>query len=93
MIAVRKLSSDLFPKKDFSARLLSVTVGSMNVVGCWFGAMRVAMHGAGGLAGPYKFGGRSGGCVAFLGVVNLALDLDPTEGWIYIQVWCWGVLY
>ncbi|KAF3447221.1 hypothetical protein FNV43_RR12401 [Rhamnella rubrinervis] len=75
VIAVCKLSSDLFPGKDFSATLLSVTMGSMNVVGSWFGAMPCC-HGAGGLAGHYKFGGRSGGgFVGLLGAVNLALGL------------------
>ena len=32
-------------------------------------------HGAGGLAGQYKFGGRSGGCVALLGAAKLVLGL------------------
>ncbi|OIW15051.1 hypothetical protein TanjilG_13978 [Lupinus angustifolius] len=72
VIAVCKLSSDLFPGKDFSATSLSVTVGLMNLIGGWFGAMP-ACHGAGGLAGQYKFGGRSGGCVAILGGAKLVL--------------------
>ncbi|CAK9186636.1 unnamed protein product, partial [Ilex paraguariensis] len=50
------------------------TVGLMNLVGCWFGAMPCC-HGAGGLAGQYKFGGRSGGCVALLGAAKLVLGL------------------
>ncbi|XP_041020858.1 molybdate transporter 1-like [Juglans microcarpa x Juglans regia] len=74
VIAVCKLSSDLFPEKDFSATSLSVTVGLMNIIGCWFGAMP-SCHGAGGLAGQYKFGGRSGGCVALLGTAKLVLGL------------------
>ncbi|CAJ1972156.1 unnamed protein product [Sphenostylis stenocarpa] len=74
VIAVCKLSSDLFPGRDFSATSLSVTVGLMNLVGSWFGAMP-SCHGAGGLAGQYKFGGRSGGCVALLGVAKLVLGL------------------
>ncbi|KAG2691639.1 hypothetical protein I3843_08G017200 [Carya illinoinensis] len=74
VIAVCKLSSDLFPGKDFSATSLSVTVGLMNIIGCWFGAMP-SCHGAGGLAGQYKFGGRSGGCVALLGTAKLVLGL------------------
>lgn len=75
VVAVCKLSSDLFPGRgDFSATSLSVTVGLMNVVGCWFGAMP-SCHGAGGLAGQYKFGGRSGACVAILGVAKTALGL------------------
>ncbi|KAJ6697928.1 MOLYBDATE TRANSPORTER 1/2-RELATED [Salix purpurea] len=74
VIAVCKLSSDLFPGKDFSASSISVSVGLMNIVGCWFGAMPCC-HGAGGLAGQYKFGGRSGGCVALLGAAKLVLGL------------------
>ncbi|KAF2304521.1 hypothetical protein GH714_032903 [Hevea brasiliensis] len=74
VIAVCKLSADLFPGKDFSATSLSVTVGLMNLVGCWFGAMPCC-HGAGGLAGQYKFGGRSGGCVTLLGAAKMVLGL------------------
>jgi MFS superfamily sulfate permease-like transporter len=74
VVAVCKLSSDLFPGRDFSATSLSVTVGLMNVIGCWFGAMP-SCHGAGGLAGQYKFGGRSGGCVVLLGTAKLVLGL------------------
>ncbi|KAK8585461.1 hypothetical protein V6N13_050440 [Hibiscus sabdariffa] len=74
VIAVCKLSSDLFPGKEFSATSVSITVGLMNLVGCWFGAMPCC-HGAGGLAGQYKFGGRSGGCVAILGTVKMVLGL------------------
>lgn len=74
VIAVCKLSSDLFPGKDFTATSVSVSVGTMNLVGCWFGAMPCC-HGAGGLAGQYKFGGRSGGCVALLGAAKLGLGL------------------
>ncbi|KAE8726248.1 Molybdate transporter 1 [Hibiscus syriacus] len=74
VIAVCKLSSDLFPGREFSATSVSVTVGLMNLVGCWFGAMPCC-HGAGGLAGQYKFGGRSGGCVAILGAAKMVLGL------------------
>ncbi|CAJ1972157.1 unnamed protein product [Sphenostylis stenocarpa] len=74
VIAVCKLSKDLFPEKDFSATSLSMSVGLMNLVGSWFGAMPCC-HGAGGLAGQYKFGGRSGGCVALIGAAKLLLGL------------------
>ncbi|KAM7490333.1 hypothetical protein LguiA_033254 [Lonicera macranthoides] len=74
VIAVCMLSSDLFPAKHVSATSVSVTVGLMNLVGCWFGATPCC-HGAGGLAGQYKFGGRSGGCVALLGLTKLVLGL------------------
>jgi hypothetical protein len=46
----------------------------MNLVGCWFGAMPIC-HGAGGLAGQYKFGAKSGASVAFLGTAKLVLGL------------------
>ncbi|PUZ38185.1 hypothetical protein GQ55_9G176800 [Panicum hallii var. hallii] len=74
VVAVCKLTRDLFPEKEASATSVSVTMGAMNLVGCWFGAMPCC-HGAGGLAGQYKFGGRSGGCVAALGALKLALGL------------------
>lgn len=74
VVAVCKLSADLFPTKYFSATSVSVSVGMMNLVGCWFGAMPCC-HGAGGLAGQYKFGGRSGGCVALLGIAKLIIGI------------------
>ncbi|KAL7122150.1 hypothetical protein ACP275_01G027400 [Erythranthe tilingii] len=74
VIAVCKLSTDLFPDKEVSATSVSITVGLMNLIGCWFGAMPTC-HGAGGLAGQYKFGGRTGGSVALLGVAKLVLGL------------------
>ncbi|KAG5582904.1 hypothetical protein H5410_053531 [Solanum commersonii] len=73
-IKVCKLSTDLFPEREVTATSVSMTVGLMNLIGCWFGAMPCC-HGAGGLAGQYKFGGRSGGCVALLGVAKLVLGL------------------
>ncbi|KAL0425070.1 UNVERIFIED_CONTAM: Molybdate transporter 2 [Sesamum radiatum] len=74
VIAVCKLSGDLFPGTELSATKVSVSVGVMNLVGCWFGAMPVC-HGAGGLAGQYRFGGRSGLSVVFLGLGKLVLGL------------------
>jgi MFS superfamily sulfate permease-like transporter len=74
VVAVCKLSTDLFPEREFSVTSISVTVGLMNLIGCWFGAVPTC-HGAGGLAGQYKFGGRSGGCVALLGVTKLVLGI------------------
>ncbi|XP_022850962.1 molybdate transporter 2-like [Olea europaea var. sylvestris] len=74
VIAVCKLSGDLFPGTELSATTVSVSVGVMNLVGCWFGAMPVC-HGAGGLAGQYRFGGRSGLSVVFLGIGKLVLGL------------------
>lgn len=74
VIAVCKLSGDLFPDREASAMSVSISVGVMNFVGCWFGAMPVC-HGAGGLAGQYRFGGRSGASVVFLAIGKLVLAL------------------
>jgi MFS superfamily sulfate permease-like transporter len=74
VIAVCALSWDLFPKKGAGTRGVSISVGLMNLIGCWFGAMPMC-HGAGGLAGQYRFGARTGGSVVFLGVVKILLGL------------------
>ncbi|CAN6442057.1 unnamed protein product [Victoria cruziana] len=76
VIAVCKLSTDLFPESGahVSATTVSVSVGAMNLIGCWFGAMPVC-HGAGGLAGQYRFGARSGFAVLALGLVKLVVGL------------------
>ncbi|EPS62634.1 hypothetical protein M569_12156, partial [Genlisea aurea] len=74
VIAVCKLSADLFPGTETSVAGVSVSVGVMNLAGCWFGAMPVC-HGAGGLAGQYRFGARSGLSVVFLGLGKLILGL------------------
>ncbi|KAH9290450.1 hypothetical protein KI387_034567 [Taxus chinensis] len=74
VIAVCKLSNDLFPLKEVTATSVSASVGVMNLVGCWFGAMPVC-HGAGGLAGQYRFGARSGASVVFLGTAKMVLGL------------------
>lgn len=75
VIAVVKLSNDLFPTKlEVTPMKVSTSVGLMNVVGCWFGAMP-ACHGCGGLAGQYRFGARTGFSVVFLGFLKLAIGL------------------
>jgi len=74
VIAVCALSRDLFPKKGAGTREVSISVGLMNLIGCWFGAMPMC-HGAGGLAGQYRFGARTGGSVVFLGLVKILLGV------------------
>jgi MFS superfamily sulfate permease-like transporter len=72
VIAVCALSVDLFPDRRAGVRRVAVSVGLMNLVGCWFGAMPMC-HGAGGLAGQYRFGARTNGSILFLGVVKILL--------------------
>lgn len=72
VIAVCALSADLFPERRAEPRKVAVSVGLMNLVACWFGGMPMC-HGAGGLAGQYRFGARTNGSILFLGVVKMAL--------------------
>ena len=53
---------------------MAVSVGIMNLIGCWFGGMPMC-HGSGGLAGQYRFGARTGGSVVILGIGKLILGL------------------
>ena len=66
VIAVCALSSHLFPGRDCRPKRVAISVGLMNLAGAWFGAMPMC-HGAGGLAGQYRFGARTNGSILFLG--------------------------
>ena len=74
VVAVCALSSDLFPDRAAKPREVAVSVGLMNLVAAGFGGMPMC-HGAGGLAGQYRFGARSNGSILFLGVVKMAVAL------------------
>lgn len=75
IIAVTHLASTLMPDRPTpSSTAIGLSVASMNLIGCWFGAMP-ACHGSGGLAAQYRFGARSGGSVIFLGVLKIMLGL------------------
>ena len=66
VIAVCALSAELFPDRPATPRRVSISVGLMNLVAGWFGGMPMC-HGAGGLAGQYRFGARTNGSILFLG--------------------------
>ena len=75
IIAVCHLSADLLPQvPEPSPTAVGFSVSTMNLVGCWFGAMP-ACHGSGGLAGQYRFGARSGASIIVLGTIKLSLGL------------------
>ena len=74
VIAVCALSWALFPGRGADIKKVSMSVGLMNLVGCWMGAMPMC-HGSGGLAGQHFFGARTGKSVIFLGTVKVALGL------------------
>jgi MFS superfamily sulfate permease-like transporter len=72
VVAVCALSLDLFPERPVTPRRVATSVGLMNLVGVWFGAMPMC-HGAGGLAGQYRFGARTNGSILFLGAAKMAV--------------------
>lgn len=74
VVAVCALSVDLFPDRAASPRRVAVSVGLMNLVGAWFGAMPMC-HGAGGLAGQYRFGARTNGSILFLGTAKMIVAI------------------
>jgi MFS superfamily sulfate permease-like transporter len=74
VIAVCALSADLFPERPAQPRKVAMSVGLMNLLPCWFGGMPMC-HGAGGLAGQYRFGARTNGSILFLGTVKLLLAM------------------
>jgi MFS superfamily sulfate permease-like transporter len=74
VVAVCALSGDLFPGRKIPEAKMARSVGAMNLVSCWFGGMPMC-HGAGGLAGQYHFGARTGGSVVFLGGMKMAVGI------------------
>jgi MFS superfamily sulfate permease-like transporter len=74
VVAVCALSADLFPDRPATPRKVAISVGAMNLVAAWFGGMPMC-HGAGGLAGQYRFGARTNGSILFLGVVKMTLGI------------------
>lgn len=74
VIATAALICDYFPEKAVSERKLMLNMGIMNVVGAFFGGMPMC-HGAGGLAGQYYFGARTGGASILEGLIEVSLGL------------------
>ena len=74
VIAVCALSADLFPDRKAEPRAVSISVGLMNLIAAWFGGMPMC-HGAGGLAGQYRFGARTNGSILFLGGAKMLIAL------------------
>jgi MFS superfamily sulfate permease-like transporter len=75
VLAVSLLSRDLFgPQRAAGVRRMACSVGALNLVFLWFGAVP-SCHGAGGLAAQYRFGARSSVSMIFLGVLKTVLAL------------------
>lgn len=73
-IATAALISTYWPNKPVTARKLSWNQGIMNTVFPFFGGMPMC-HGAGGLAGQYYFGSRTGGTNIIEGIIEISLGL------------------
>jgi Molybdate transporter of MFS superfamily len=75
IIATSILVSDLFPqRRDVTVKKISLTYGLMNLAVPFFSGVPVC-HGAGGLAGHFRFGARTGGSVILYGLVYLVIGL------------------
>jgi len=75
VIAPAALIRDYFPEeKVVSERKLMLNMGVMNVTASFLGGMPMC-HGAGGLAGQYYFGARTGGAPILEGLIELAIGL------------------
>ena len=72
VVSVCDLSGKLFPDNPSKPSHVATSVGLMNLVGGWFGALPCC-HGAGGLAAQARFGARTGAAPVFLGIVKLVL--------------------
>jgi hypothetical protein len=74
VIATTALISDYFPERHVTNRQLAANMGIMNIVLPFFGGMPLC-HGAGGLAGQYYFGARTGGTNIIEGTIEVALGV------------------
>jgi MFS superfamily sulfate permease-like transporter len=73
-IATSSLIRTYWPDRPVSERRLSLNQGLMNLIIPFFGGMPMC-HGAGGLAGQYYFGARTGGTNIIEGLVEICLGL------------------
>ncbi len=74
VLATRQLVEDLFPHRRMALRKIGLTYALMNLVNPWFGGVPTC-HGAGGMAGHFAFGGRTGGSVIIYGALFVLLGL------------------
>ena len=73
-IATAALIKTYWPDKPVSERKLSLNQGLMNLILPFFGGMPMC-HGAGGLAGQYYYGARTGGTNIIEGSIEIVLGL------------------
>lgn len=74
VIATAVLIREYWPDRPVTEKTLSFNMGIINLVTPWFGGMPLC-HGAGGLAGQYYFGARTGGANIIEGLLEIAMGL------------------
>ena len=74
VIATAALIADYWPNRPVAERRLALNMGIMNLIMPFFGGMPLC-HGAGGLAGQYYFGARTGGANIMEGLMEIAMGL------------------
>lgn len=74
VISTSSLIKTYWPNNPVSERRLSMNMGIMNIILPFFGGMPLC-HGAGGLAGQYYFGARTGGANIIEGVLEISFGL------------------
>ena len=74
IIATSALITDYWPKRRVTTRQLAISVGFINAASPIFGGFSLC-HGAGGLAGRYYFGAKTGGANIIEGTIELLLGL------------------
>lgn len=75
IIATSALIKEYWPQRlPVSEKKLALNMGILNVIVVFFGGMPMC-HGAGGLAGQYYFGARTGGTNIIEGIIEISLGL------------------
>lgn len=77
ILATSLLTRDLF-KQDVPPKRFSTSIGLMNLTSVPFGGFPMC-HGAGGLAGQYRYGARTGGANVYAGIIFIILALFFTS--------------
>jgi MFS superfamily sulfate permease-like transporter len=77
ILATSLLTKDLFAT-DIPPKRFSTSIGLMNLTSVPFGGFPMC-HGAGGLAGQYRYGARTGGANVFAGAIFITLALFFTS--------------
>ena len=75
ILATQQTARDLFPERPpLTIRKIGLTYSIMNLIAPFFGGIPVC-HGAGGMAGHYTFGARTGGAIVIYGSMYLIAGL------------------